>query len=94
MAIVVPNWHLNGNRPSTDPLALALEWVSKITTVALEMVLPAIGGGYLDKRFHTEHWALVGLVLGFSLGMWHLLQMTKVKRSGGQKGGEGDGSDK
>ena len=85
---------MNGNRPSADPLALAMEWVSKITTVALEMVLPAIGGGYLDQRLGTKYWALAGLVLGFTVGMWHLLQMTKVKRSddGGKKGGEGDGS--
>jgi hypothetical protein len=87
---------LNGKHPTVDPLALAMEWVSKITTVALEMVLPAIGGGYLDRRWGTKYWALVGLVVGFSVGMWHLLQMTKVKRSGrgGAKGGEGDGSGK
>jgi hypothetical protein len=87
-------WHVNGNRPSADPLALAIEWVSKITTVALEMVLPAIGGRYLDQRLSTQYWALIGLVLGFSVGMWHLLQMTKVDRrdDGGKKGGEGDGS--
>jgi len=63
-----------------------MEWVSKITTVALEMVLPGIGGRYLDQRFGTQHWALVGLVVGFSVGMWHLLQMTKVKpRAGGDE---------
>ena len=76
-------------------MAQAVEWVTKITTVALEMALPAIGGGYLDKRFGTKYWALAGVVLGFVVGMWHLLQMTKVtgsKRSvgGGDKGDEGD----
>jgi hypothetical protein len=65
-----------------------MEWVSKITTVALEMVLPAIGGRYLDQRLGTKYWALAGLVLGFTVGMWHLLQMTKVKNSGGNKGGD------
>jgi len=85
---------VNGKHPSADPLALAMEWVSKITTVALEMVLPAIGGRYLDLRWGTEYWAFVGLVVGFSVGMWHLLQMTQVKHSvsGGKKDGEGDGS--
>jgi F0F1-type ATP synthase assembly protein I len=85
---------VNGNRPSADPMALAMEWVSKITTVALEMVLPAIGGRYLDLRWGTQYWALVGLVIGFSLGIWHLLQMTKSTGSGrgNEKGGEGDGS--
>ena len=74
-------------------MALAVEWVSKITTVALEMALPAIGGGYLDRRLGTHYWSLAGLILGFVVGMWHLLQMTKV--SGGRKrDGGGDGVDK
>jgi Putative F0F1-ATPase subunit Ca2+/Mg2+ transporter len=71
-------------RPPLDPLALAMEWVAKITTVALEMVLPAVGGGYLDRRFGTNYWALAGVAVGMVVGMWHLLQMTRPK--GGDKG--------
>jgi hypothetical protein len=88
--------HVSDNRRNTSPIARAVEWVSKITTVGLEMALPAIGGGYLDRRFGTKYWALVGLVLGFVVGMWHLLQITKVggggkhKVGGDDKGGEGD----
>jgi ATP synthase protein I len=70
-------------RPKRDPLALAVEWVTKITTVALEMVLPAIGGGYLDQRWGTKYWTLIGLVLGLVVGMWHLLQMTKQPKHRG-----------
>jgi uncharacterized protein YqgC (DUF456 family) len=62
-----------------------MEWVTKITTVALEMVLPAIGGAWLDKRFGTQYWALVGVVLGMVVGMWHLLQMTRPKTGPGGK---------
>jgi uncharacterized protein YqgC (DUF456 family) len=82
---------VSDERPSVDPLALAMEWVAKITTVALEMVLPAVGGGYLDRRLGTSHWALVGVVLGVVVGMWHLLLMTKVKPNGkrGDKGTNG-----
>jgi len=65
--------------PKIDPLALGLEWATKITTVALEMVLPAIGGGYLDKRLGTSYWALIGVVVGMVVGMWHLLVMTRTK---------------
>ena len=54
-----------------------MEWVTKITTVALEMVLPAIGGSYLDRRLGTKYWALIGVILGMVVGMWHLLQMTR-----------------
>jgi uncharacterized protein YqgC (DUF456 family) len=66
-----------------------MEWVAKITTVALEMFLPAIAGGYLDRRQGTQHWALVGLVLGFVVGMWHLLQMTRGTNRRDKSSGEG-----
>ncbi len=58
-------------------MALAMEWVTKITTVGLEMVLPGVGGAYLDKYFHTSFLALLGFGLGLSVGIWHLLQMSK-----------------
>jgi hypothetical protein len=54
-----------------------MEWVTKITTVGLEMALPAIGGAYLDQRLRSTYWALIGLVFGVVVGMWHLLQMTR-----------------
>jgi hypothetical protein len=65
-----------------SPYAVAIEWVAKITTVAIEMFLPAVGGHFLDRRLGTNFWALVGLALGLTVGMWHLLQMTKPKASG------------
>lgn len=81
--------HVTENRSGPPPLAAAMEWVAKITTVALEMFLPAIGGRYLDGRFGTQYWVLVGLVLGFVVGMWHLLQMTRATDRGGRSNGEG-----
>ena len=59
-----------------------MEWVAKITTVAIEMFLPAVGGGYLDRRLGTSYWALLGLVVGVSVGIWHLLLMTRTKPGG------------
>jgi len=80
-------------RPSPLPMAQAMEWVAKITTVAMEMFLPAVGGAYLDRRWGTNHWALIGVVLGFVVGMWHLLQMTRTanKRRGKSSGEESSG---
>ena len=72
---------MSDERPPLAPMALAMEWVAKITTVGLEMALPAIGGGYLDRHLDTSYWAPVGLVLGFVVGFWHLLQMTRVKKT-------------
>lgn len=62
------------------PLAVAMEWVSRIITVALEMVLPGLAGGWLDKRWGTGFLALVGFALGVSLGIWHLIVMTKPRK--------------
>jgi ATP synthase protein I len=62
------------NRP---PMALAMEWVSKITTVALEMVLPGIFGQWLDGKWGTGFLGLAGFALGVTVGLWHLLRMTK-----------------
>ena len=70
---------MNSDPQDPSPYALAMEWVAKITTVALEMFLPAVGGGYLDRRWGTSYWALLGLILGVVVGIWHLLQMTRAK---------------
>jgi hypothetical protein len=61
-----------------DPMALAMEWVAKITTVSLEMVLPGVFGQWLDSKWGTGFLALAGFALGIAVGMWHLLQMTKA----------------
>ena len=77
---------MNDEAPGPDPLASAMEWVTKITTVGLEMVLPAVGGAYLDKQVGTTYWALVGAMLGMVFGMWHLLQMTRKKNGATGRG--------
>jgi hypothetical protein len=56
---------------------MGFEWASRVTTVCLEMVLPGIGGQWLDKRWGTNYLALLGLVIGVSVGIMHLLAMTK-----------------
>lgn len=71
------------NGPSTvpdderPPMVVAFEWVARITTVALEMVLPGLAGSWLDGKFGTGFIALVGFALGITVGIWHLLVMTK-----------------
>ena len=62
-------------------MAEAMNWVSKITTVALEMVLPGLAGLWLDNQLETRFLALLGFALGVPLGMWHLIAMTKSKRN-------------
>jgi hypothetical protein len=49
-----------------------MQWVSRITSVGLMMVLPIWGGGKLDERLGTQYWALIGLVVGLAIGMWQI----------------------
>ena len=62
-------------------MAEATNWVSKITVVALEMILPGLAGLWLDNRFGTGFLSLLGLALGVPLGIRHLIAMTKSKRN-------------
>jgi len=66
------------HRPG-DPnaMARAMQWVSRITTVALEMVIPAVIGTWLDGQLETSFLGLLGLLIGVPLGLWHLIKMTK-----------------
>lgn len=58
-------------------MAEAVNWVAKITTVALEMVLPGVLGWWLDQQWGTGTvLTLVGFGTGLLAGGWHLYQMT------------------
>jgi F0F1-type ATP synthase assembly protein I len=55
-------------------------WVSQITTISLGMVLPGVGGYWLDQWLWlgTRHWFLVvGVILGFVASMLQLMQLVK-----------------
>lgn len=65
--------------PSRSPFADAVEWVGRITVVALEMVLPGLAGQWLDERYGLSFLALLGFALGVTCGIWHLLVMTKPR---------------
>lgn len=62
------------NRP---PMAVAVEWVAKITTVSFEFFLPGLAGQWADHRWGTKFLGLLGFAIGLTLGLWHLLKMTK-----------------
>jgi hypothetical protein len=58
-------------------MAVALEWVSRITTAVLMMVLPGLGGQWLDEQWGTGFVALLGFAFGLTTGVWYLLQVTR-----------------
>jgi hypothetical protein len=59
-----------------SPLAVALEWVSRITAVALTMVLPGLLGYWLDRKLETRFLTPVGFVFGVVVAVWSLLLLT------------------
>jgi hypothetical protein len=58
-------------------MAVAYGWVARMTTVVLEMVLPGLGGQWLDSKLGTNYLVMVGFGLGFLVGVFHLLHMVK-----------------
>ena len=74
-------------QPPTDqpsPIGLAMEWVSRILAVSLEMILPGLAGKWLDSKLGTGFLVLLGFGLGITLAIWHLLVMTKASGAGGK----------
>lgn len=70
-------------------IAAAFAWSTQITTVALEMVLPAAIGYWLDQRLGTVVvFVILGAILGMAASLTHLLQMTSPKK--GERGRSGD----
>ena len=62
-------------------MAVAMEWVSRITVVGGVMVVPGLIGHFADNRFGTRIFAPVGFLFGGCAGMWHLLAVTGVLKS-------------
>jgi predicted neutral ceramidase superfamily lipid hydrolase len=59
-------------------MAIAMQWVSRITTISLSMALPAGLGYWLDRHWGISPWlTIVGAVLGFAAAMAQLLQLAQ-----------------
>lgn len=61
-------------------MARAIEWTGRIMGVALVMVLPGLGGQWLDNRLGTNFFALAGFAFGLIAGISGLLVMTKERQ--------------
>jgi hypothetical protein len=67
------------------PLAVAIDWVSRILAVVAFMVLPGLGGEWLDRHWGTHFLTLVGFALGLTFGIWYLIAITRQKTGGSGK---------
>ncbi len=68
--------------PSDDrsPLSTALQMTSRITGVALEMVVPGLIGYWVDAKLGTRAvFLLLGVALGLLLGIRSLIQFGQQK---------------
>jgi hypothetical protein len=81
-------------------VSLGVRWATRVTSIGLEFALPALLGGYLDRRFGTGSLlTILGAVFGFVAGMVHLMAIAreeaKAPRDGRARGTPGptpDGS--
>jgi len=62
-------------------MTVAMEWVSRITALAMAMVLPGLLGYWIDSKIGTRFLAPVGFVLGIVGGIWSLLALTGAVKS-------------
>jgi ATP synthase protein I len=61
-----------------SPLSVGIDWASRITTLGFEFALPVLLGHFIDGRLGWNHVGLfVGMVLGFAVGMLHLLKIAR-----------------
>ena len=67
---------------SEPPMAVAAFWVSRISSISLEMVLPVGLGYWLDRRWGTEPWLVsVGACLGMLVAMISLVGLSRQANS-------------
>jgi hypothetical protein len=59
------------------PMAAAMIWVNRIISICLEMVVPAVGGYWLDRYFGTRFLVVLGVLFGAALGFWQLMSITR-----------------
>ena len=64
--------------------AKAAAWVSRITTISIEMVAPGLIGYWLDTKLGTKFvFMLAGFAFGLTIAIRHLLRLTEQKKDFG-----------
>jgi F0F1-type ATP synthase assembly protein I len=74
---------VNDRHDDRSPFAVAMEWSARLTTISMELVLPALGGYWLDQRLGTRVLFLIlGVMLGFVAATLSLVRLTKPPGQG------------
>ena len=74
--------HTEDDQDDRSPWARAMEWTTRLTSIALEMALPGVGGHFVDNWLDTKVvFLILGVLIGFAAGMWHLILLTKRRNT-------------
>jgi predicted MFS family arabinose efflux permease len=65
---------------AASPVGEAMTWAARIIAIGVAMFLPAVAGGWLDDRLGTSFLAPVGLIVGFVVGLWWLVQLSSRRK--------------
>ncbi|MCH2115616.1 MAG: hypothetical protein MK171_11980 [Pirellulales bacterium] len=60
-----------------SPMARGMAMVARAMAAALMMVLPGLGGQWLDRRLETSWLALIGFALGISVSIYYLTVISR-----------------
>ena len=72
-----PRPGVNDPPDQRSPMAEALDWVSRITSISILMVLPGVLGYLADAKLNTKVlFTLLGFGLGMFAGIWQLIKET------------------
>ena len=61
--------------PKRSPMAEAYDLMSRVLTCVMIMILPGIGGWYLDTHFETSFMMVIGWIIGPPVGFWQLIKV-------------------
>ncbi len=69
-----------------SPMARGMEMVARVMAAAMMMVLPGLGGQWLDRHWGTRWLALVGFTFGISVSIYYLIVITRPAKDSGDPG--------
>ncbi len=69
-----------------SPMARGMEMVARVMAAAMMMVLPGLGGQWLDRQLGTNWLVLVGFVFGISVSIYYLIVITRPPMNSGDQG--------
>jgi hypothetical protein len=72
-------------------MAEALDWVGRVMAVGLVMLLPGLGGQWLDQWLGSSVLVLIGFAVGLTAGVAYLIWMTQTLNRRDTENGSNEG---